>query len=187
MAIVTYGDWIIGKILWHFRKRKKFEGYNAEFSKKINELLLKIFEENNIGYEALSEEFLTTYKNEWLNAFAPKRHKHKIKKACYKNRHYVTYLWHLFSCEFVESAPFEDARQEYDTTNKNTAIVTLEREKLCYRIENFSSLTSKVLDEIQNNHNYYVDVIITANDFSWTYCMTHEGDYCGPFFYKKQQ
>lgn len=176
-----------GKILWHFQKNKKFEGYNSEYSKKVNELLLKIFKENGIKFEVLDEEFLTSYKKEWLNAFSPKRHNNKIKKACYKNKHFVTYLWHLFSYEFAKSVPCEEARKEYDSTAKSTAIVMLERERLCYRIENFSSLTTEILDKIQSKHRHYIDVIITADDFSWTYCMTHEGDYCGPFFYKKQQ
>ena len=32
-----------------------------------------------------------------------------------------------------------------------------------------------------------IDVVITADDFLWTYCRTHEAGWFGPYFYKKSK
>ena len=47
---------------------------------------------------------------------------------------------------------------------------------IAYRIENADALTAKILEQ-------FIDVTVTASDFSWTYVKTHEGD-CGPYFHK---
>lgn len=44
-------------------------------------------------------------------------------------------------------------------------------------MENAENLTAELLEQ-------FVDVTITASDFTWTYAKTHES-MCGPYFYKK--
>ncbi|MGM9667788.1 MAG: DUF4275 family protein [Eubacteriales bacterium] len=31
------------------------------------------------------------------------------------------------------------------------------------------------------------EIFAAAADFSWTYIKTHEGDCCGPYFYRKEK
>lgn len=48
---------------------------------------------------------------------------------------------------------------------------------LAYRLKNADAVTPDLLKS-------FIDVTVTADDFSCTYSQTHE-EQCGPYFYKK--
>ncbi|MGN0528594.1 MAG: DUF4275 family protein [Eubacterium sp.] len=54
-----------------------------------------------------------------------------------------------------------------------------------FKLTNAGALTADSLDTIRAKLHRYLDIIVTAGDFSWTYCHTHENGWIGPYFYKK--
>lgn len=136
------------------------------------------FEKESIKAEPLSKKEIKAHKKEWINRFSPADADIKnIEKLCLKSRKYNTYLWHIFSFEFLNCVTNEEAEKLFDKENKLACILVNNEDNIAYRLENAQSLTAQMLKQ-------FVDVTITAADFSWTYSETHEG-MCGPYFYKK--
>lgn len=136
-----------------------------------------LFNENSIKAEFLTKKETDRLKRDWIEAFSPVgANKKGIKENCYKNRRYNTYLWHLFSFGYAE-AQEEKADELYNEQDKTCCYILNSCEDLAYRIENGERLDADFLEQ-------FVDVVITATDFSWTYAKTHE-DHLGPYYYKR--
>lgn len=117
---------------------------------------------------------LNTYKNDWVEIFAePKENIEKIKDVC------SAHIWHIFSYGFLACYEKESASELYDMQSKDECVFISNISDIAFIIEDANSLTAEIL-------NQFIDVTVTAKDFSWTYCKTHEGD-CGPYFYKKDK
>lgn len=148
-----------------------------ELEKETAEWIENLFDENSIKAERLTKKETDKFKRCWIEAFAPEdSNKKEIKENCYKNRLYSTYLWHLFSFEYVK-AQEEKADDLYNEQDKTCCYVLSSCEDLAYRVENAEKLDADFFEEFE-------DVVITASDFSWTYAKTHE-DHLGPYFYKR--
>ncbi len=148
-----------------------------ELEKETAEWIENLFDENSIKAERLTKKETDKFKRCWIEAFAPEdANKKEIKANCYTSRKYSTYLWHLFSFEYVK-AQEEKADDLYNEQDKTCCYVLSSCEDLAYRVENAEKLDADFFDEFE-------DVVITASDFSWTYAKTHE-DYLGPYFYKR--
>lgn len=123
---------------------------------------------------------LHEYKKQWLAVFAKSISRQKIQKYVIGTGDLI---WHVFSWKLLPEGRFltgDDARLAYDRLGrypKETALF----------IEPFGEgksfslpahrATSKALEA-------YTEIYVTANDFSWTYIKTHEGDMCGPYFFQ---
>ncbi|MDD5923889.1 MAG: DUF4275 family protein [Clostridia bacterium] len=139
---------------------------------------LHFFEEINIKAMPLDKKEIKQYKKEWINFFAPKDADIKeIKKICLSSHKYTPFLWHIFSFNFVNCESEDDAKTMFNQQNKNICVIVSNVDYIAYRLENAENITAELLDR-------FVDVTITASDFSWTYTKTHENT-CGPYFYKK--
>ena len=90
---------------------------------------------------------------------------------------YTSFLWHIFSFEFLNCEIGDTAKNLFNQENKNKCILVNNVDDVAFQLENAENITAELLDQ-------FVDVTITASDFSWTYTKTHEG-MCGPYFYKK--
>ena len=101
----------------------------------------------------------------------------EIKKLCLDSRKYTPFLWYIFSFEFLNCETEEDAKTMFNQVNKGTCVIVSNVDDIAYCLENAENITAELLEQ-------FVDVTITASDFSWTYAKTHE-DMCGPYFYKK--
>ena len=139
----------------------------------------RFFEKLNINATLLSNKELEEYKKEWVDRLSPKdANIRKIRKLCVKNKRYTTYLWHLFSFNFLNCEIGDNANTLFDKTQKGSCVIVSNIDDLAYKLENAESLTVESLEQ-------FIDVTITADDFSWTYSKTHES-MCGPYFYKQQ-
>ena len=123
---------------------------------------------------------LYEYKKQWLAAFANGISRQRIKKHVIGTGDLI---WHVFSWGLLPQGCFltgDDARHAYDKIGRYPKETALFIEPF-REAETFSlpvhRATSKALEE-------YVEIYVTANDFSWTYIKTHEGDMCGPYFYQ---
>lgn len=95
-------------------------------------------------------------------------------------------LWHLFSWELLPEGSYlvgDDAREAYNHLGHG------EREQALF-IEPFGKERETFSLTWQESSAYHLDqrieVFVVAKNFSWTYVKTHEGDYCGPYFYRKK-
>ncbi|WP_409347209.1 DUF4275 family protein [Paenibacillus sp. MBLB4367] len=85
------------------------------------------------------------------------------------------YLWHLFSYKKRGCLKGEDADREFNQTEKNACYVFYQRTDDALLIEHVRTVTAD--DFLQEKDIYIVD---TA--FHWTYVITHETGWCGPYF-----
>ena len=167
--------WEIHKIIKEKINNKKQQALALEETKRSFTLAFK-----NLGIEfyPLSRKEIAKHKKQWVAAFSPVDADLKeIKKLCLDSRKYTPFLWHIFSYEILNCEKEENVKMLFDKENKNVCVIVSNVEDIGYRLKNTENLTADLLEQ-------FVDVTITADDFSWTYAKTHES-MCGPYFYKK--
>ena len=127
--------------------------------------------------------FIQDFEKKWMSSFANGIDKKDIQKYVVSTGNYI---WHIFSWKLLPQGSYlvgDAARKAFDCLSKE------QRENALY-IEPFGSeetfslscqnATAKKLD-------HYTEIYAAAKDFSWTYIKTHEGDWCGPYFYRKEK
>lgn len=172
--------WEIHRIIKEKAEEKKEK---ERLVKEQTEEILKIFAENSVKAELMTEKQTAEFKKKWVDRFSPANADRKdIVNKCIKGRFKQSvkvykctpFLWHLFSFEYVK--PEEDrARELYNKQSKETIFLFSSYENLVFKLENASVLDADFIEQ-------FTDVVITSADFSWTYAKTHE-EYCGPYFY----
>lgn len=146
------------------QERADFEEIKSEFTETFKSL--------NIVSELLDKKEIKKLKKDWIAAFSPKDGDSKaIKKLC------KTYLWHIFSFEFLECEIEEKANALFEQQDKSDCIIISNVDNIAFHLKNAANLNVEITEQ-------FTDVTVTASDFSWTYSNTHEG-MCGPYFYKK--
>ena len=150
------------------QRRAYSDGRRSEF--------ISIFERLGIEYTELGAKQIRKFKRDWINALSPDgANRREIEKLCLSNRKYTTFLWHIFSYEFVSSKT--NPKEHYNGANKVRCIIISNVDPIGFAVTNAEKLTADVLDD-------FIDVTVSAHDFSWTYCKTHEC-VCGPYYYEK--
>ena len=115
------------------------------------------------------------FTNQWLRHFAQGIHKDQYEK-------YVKdqYVWHVFSWELIKPDSLlvgNDARRAFDKIEKNDCI--------CCDMFGSNGVTNKLSSEYDTAEKIdqkLTEFYVVAQDYSWTYIKTHEGDLCGPYF-----
>ena len=167
--------WEIHKIIKEKIYHKKQLALDLEEAKLS---FSRLFENLNIKAQPLRKKEIKEFKKEWIAAFSPvDANKKEIKNLCLRSHKHMTYLWHMFSYGFVNCQAAQQANNLFDDETKSNCIIIDNTEHIAYKLKNADNLTASVLEE-------FVDVTVTADDFSWTYSKTHES-MCGPYFYKK--
>lgn len=134
--------------------------------------------QNKIGYTELTDSEVEAYKNVWFETFVPEEKRERaIDSYCFDKDGYCGYLWHVFSYELLDCIKGEAARNLFNESVRKDAVLLLNVDDAACIINDISSFTAQDFDDLY-------DIILTANDYSWTYVKTHEPD-CGPYFYRK--
>lgn len=121
---------------------------------------------------------LRTFEKQWMNHFASGISKEDIKKYVVSTGNYI---WHVFSWKLLPEETYlvgDEARRAYDAADKKDAMY----------IDAFGDGVCKALDdkyEKAASLEVLTEVYVAAKDFSWTYIKTHEEDFCGPYFCRK--
>lgn len=150
---------------------------HKKYKKEVGASIVSLFSDVGINFEIMNEKETLKFKKQWLSAFAPQNvNIRELNELCVNSRKHHAYLWHLFSFEHIKASCAEQASMLFDKKTKDTAVLIENIENLGYRIKNLSKLNSDFLNEL-------LDVTVTASDFSWTYCKTHEID-IGPYYYE---
>ncbi|MGH4123512.1 MAG: DUF4275 family protein [Clostridium sp.] len=87
-------------------------------------------------------------------------------------------LWHIFSYGKLSCTEREEANADLIKIKKETLYVFFNEGPTCYRLNNAEKFTT-------DNIDYFNDIYVTNEDFTWTYVLTHERVTCGPYFYSK--
>ena len=148
-------------------RKKETEEYIEKQEEKLSN--------KSIKYTRLSKREINKYKKKWIKTFTPQEFNLRdVKKLCYG---LGTYLWHLFSYEFVGPFEGEEATVKFNKINKDVVLLFDNIEHIGYELKNLSNLTAEFLEE-------WEDVTIVDAAFTWTYSKTHEYEF-GPFYYEK--
>lgn len=115
------------------------------------------------------------FTNQWLRHFAKGVAEKQIEQ-------YVKdqFIWHVFSGELIKPAGLlvgNDARRAFDKIEKNDCI--------CCDMFGSNGVTNKLsteYDTAEKIDQKLTEFYVVAQDYSWTYIKTHEGDLCGPYF-----
>ncbi len=118
--------------------------------------------------------------NQWLRHFASELTKDQIKK-------YATdqFIWHVFSYKLIEGDELligDNARKAFNQAIKADCF--------CCDMYNGNGVTNKLPHQFNTAEKIDAELnefYVVANDYSWTYIKTHNGDLCGPYFFKKSQ
>ncbi len=163
--------WEIHRILKEKRERLKQEKADLE---DVNREFCSTFDRLHIPFRALDKQEIRKYRKAWIRFYTPPEISwRQIQKLCLPSR----YLWHLFSFEILPSKEKDEAEKAYSLTEKGSCVLLDNINCLAYRLESGDAVTPDVL-------KLFIDVTVTAEDYSWTYSKTHE-EQCGPYFYKR--
>lgn len=109
-------------------------------------------------------------KDQWINTFAKNIDISKI----YIEQH----LWHIFSYKRLKCFEKEEANKRFNNIRKDSIYIFFDYSDTCYLLKNAEYLTLEDIKCYQHN-----DIYITDIDFTWTYTITHEDTWLGPYFY----
>ena len=123
------------------------------------------------------------FEKKWMSSFANGIDKKAIQKYVVSTGNYI---WHIFSWKLLPQGSYlvgDAARKAYNNLSK-------QKRECALFIEPFGDKKSFFLscrDSAAEKLDEYTEIYVAAADFSWTYIKTHEGDYCGPYFYSKEK
>ena len=128
---------------------------------------------------------LNEFEKRWLAAFAEGIPKKKLEKYVVS---YGNYIWHIFSWKLLPKGSYlkgAAAREAYDRISR------YERDRALF-IEPFGeehpeSFSMTWQESSAGQLDQRTEIFVAAEDFSWTYIKTHEGDLFGPYFYSKKK
>ena len=175
--ILSYEEpkkWELHKRIWNAAKNKKAElDYIRESIKHIETTLT----ECGVEFRKMGKHEYERYRAEWVKRMTPgfadekKVRAHCLGEGCF--------LWHLFSFGHAHPIEGKEAAMEFDVTKKCKSILLCNTENKGYVLSHTYKLKAVTLEEL-------CDVTVTAANFAWTYCKTHESD-CGPYFYRPKK
>ncbi|WP_270566863.1 DUF4275 family protein [Clostridium beijerinckii] len=113
---------------------------------------------------------LKQLREQWINTFANNIDVSKI----YIEQH----LWHVFSYKRLKCFEKEEANKRFNEIRKKSIYIFFDNSDICYLLENTDNFTLEDVKFYKSN-----DIYITDENFTWTYVITHEDRWLGPYFY----
>ncbi|MEA3321144.1 MAG: DUF4275 family protein [Bacillota bacterium] len=123
----------------------------------------------------------TYLRKEWEKNFANHLNE-KEKKTIYllDDEGFGGYLWHLFSYKKKDCLEGEKAEEAFNNERKNKCYVFFQHSDYALLLEKASTFhTNDLIDEIGP------DMYIVDKQFRWTFVLTHESGWLGPYFSRK--
>jgi len=166
--------WELHKRVWNAAKQKKADiDYRRSSLRFIEDTLT----ESGVEFRKMGRHEYERYRTEWVKRMTPGfADEKRVRAHCLGEG---GYLWHMFSFSHAHAMEGRDASSEFDATKKCKSILLCSWEDKGYVLSHTYKLKAETLD-------LFTDVIVTAANFAWTYCKTHESD-CGPYFYRPKK
>jgi len=118
-------------------------------------------------------------RNRWDEEFAAHlTHQEKESIFLYDEDGLCGYLWHIFSYEKKKCLEKEKAEKAFNREPKTFCYLFYQHYDHALLIKNASTI--KAIDLIDEEDVYIVD-----KEFTWTFVVTHEKGWCGPYFSRK--
>jgi hypothetical protein len=176
----------IRSVIWDM---ERLPGLNRLFRmvdrKRKKSSIIKCFKELGMNImEQYSKKEIEDYKKNWVNQYASNS---DIAKYALPSSEWHNYIWHVFSYDKGKAVEGNEAMSCYNNTDKEKAVIYIENIDMLLLADNIHGLTAEELERMSDDENLDIgnlDIVVTDEDFSWTYCRTHEY-YCGPYFYHK--
>ena len=124
---------------------------------------------------AQDERALSGIEKRWLRLFAGKVPKEEIENRVIAPG---SYIWHVFSWNLLPEGSYlegDPARDAFDKANKAGARYFKPFAPTGAPSPKYRSPSAADLDKL-------TEIYVIADDRSWTYIKTHEGNSCGPYF-----
>lgn len=83
-----------------------------------------------------------------------------------------------YSYNKVKGFEKEEANKKFDDMIKKSLYIFFDSTENCYKLKNAENLSLKDIEQYNS-----MDVYIVNEEFTWTYVLTHEDGWLGPFFY----
>ncbi|WP_226674964.1 DUF4275 family protein [Mesobacillus jeotgali] len=92
------------------------------------------------------------------------------------------YLWHLFSYEKRKCEKEEQAEPAFEKQYKDTCLIFFQHSDEVWMVKDASDLKAK---DLLMTDGEYADLYIVDRDYKWTFVVTHEKGWIGPFFCRR--
>ncbi|MBZ9634096.1 DUF4275 family protein [Clostridium sp. FP1] len=125
--------------------------------------LTKLYSDKDVHYSKADE-----LRSKWLETFT--------RNIDVSDANLDQCLWHIFSYGKLSCVQREDADAALIKIKKETLYLFFNEGTTCYRLNNAEKFTAENID-------YFNDIYVTNEDFTWTYALTHERVTCGPYFH----
>ena len=155
--------------------------------KRDTQTIVNYFNELGIHLTPMPHKQMLDYKKEWVSNYTDNP---EIAQMALPSKRMHNLLWHVFSFEEGKAIEGDDAQTAFDNTDKKSAVIYIDDIDTAFSADNISDLSSAKIEQMCANEGVdmeFIDMVITADDFSWTYCRTHEVGWLGPYFYKKSK
>ncbi len=179
----TEGFTVFEKVKWNLHSLFVGKREEREEMKKDAARIAEWFAAHGMILTPMEHRTMLQYKKEWVSHYTDDP---KIAKAALPSRRMHNLLWHVFSFEEGKALEGEAASAAFDTVPKGGAVMYVDDADTAFCAQSISDLTAKGIESLCSELEMeYMDIVITAADFSWTYCRTHEVGWMGPYFYAK--
>jgi len=167
------------QLIKKLRLRFKHLRNNKNHLIKLMSSLILMFERHKISYREMRKSEIKSYMNRWFIEIVPIHNQEKARNNCFSTGKYTCYLWHAFSYGDAACADGESAIVAFNSCKKDKSVLIMNYEKIGFVLDSTDGITAEELNEFN-------DVIITHENFEWSYVHTHEGN-CGPYFYQNNK
>ncbi|WLR57370.1 DUF4275 family protein [Mesobacillus subterraneus] len=130
-----------------------------------------------------TEDFGNDLRQKWESAFASQLSPKEKRQIFLHDKGGASgFLWHLFSYEKRKCEKEEQAELAFDNQYKDTCLIFFQHSDEVWKVKDASDLTAK---DLLMTDGEYADLYIVDRDFRWTFVVTHEQGWIGPFFCRK--
>ncbi|TRY42587.1 DUF4275 family protein [Geobacillus sp. LEMMJ02] len=91
------------------------------------------------------------------------------------------YLWHVFSYKMRDCLTEEEAETAFDQEEKTCCYLFFQYGDDAFKVEDASVLKAADLAA----ENAKIDLYVVDSEFNWTFVMTHESGWLGPYFSRR--
>lgn len=94
------------------------------------------------------------------------------------------HLWHVFSYKVRECERCEQAIKKFNEIPKDNLFIFYQRKDIGYVINKAKVFTDEDMRQFITDFESS-DIYATDEDFNWTFVITHEDGWLGPYFCKR--
>ncbi|ATA61530.1 hypothetical protein GS458_3103 [Geobacillus stearothermophilus] len=126
--------------------------------------------------------FGAQWRQQWEEVFAGHLTVEEKQHIHLHNRNGVNgYLWHVFSYGMRGCFTGEEAEMAFDQEEKTCCYLFFQHGDDAFTVEDASGL--KAADLAAENDK--IDLYVVDSEFNWTFVMTHESGWLGPYFSRR--